>query len=97
MFLQEVKNVLKLVHENFVQHVKNNRGDRLKKDDDFLFNGDFWVGEEAVKHGLVDGINDVESYAKQHFGENVNIRRINRQKQSSLSSLFPSRGFGHAT
>ena len=36
------------IHQQFVQLVKQGRGDRLKGDDQLLFNGLFWTDEQAL-------------------------------------------------
>ena len=62
---------------------KARRAGRLTHNDDILFNGEFWAGQTAVDFGLVDGINDVYSFIKEEFGENVKIEHI-EHKQSWL-------------
>ena len=43
------------IHHQFIEWVKERRGSRLAGDRD-LFTGEFWVGDEALGLGLVDGI-----------------------------------------
>lgn len=47
--------MLNQVHEQFIDAVVKGRGDRLKQDQE-LFTGLIWSGEEALKLGLVDGL-----------------------------------------
>ena len=35
------------MHSHFIEHVKTSRGDRLKADDEKLFNGEYWTGDKA--------------------------------------------------
>jgi len=86
--VKKIKLLLGKIHNNFIQHVKENRGNRLRKDDEFLFNGDFWIGKDAADYGLVDGINDVDNYIRENFGKDVKVKRVNRQKQGGLGSIF---------
>lgn len=51
-FLQQILDEL---HTNFIEKVKEGRGDRLKIDD-LTFSGLFWTGEQAKARGLIDGI-----------------------------------------
>lgn len=78
-----IKKIQKDIHEHFVGTVKARRAGRLTQNDDILFNGEFWAGQTAVDFGLVDGINDVYSFIKEEFGENVKIEHI-EHKQSWL-------------
>ena len=47
------KQMLNIVHQQFINKVKQGRGDRLSNDPD-LFTGLFWSGEQAKELGLVD-------------------------------------------
>ena len=49
------ENVLNNTHQQFVTIVKEGRGDRLV-DDDQLFSGLIWNGEQALALGLIDGL-----------------------------------------
>lgn len=42
------------IHQQFIDRVKQGRGDRLKINDD-TFSGLFWTGIEAKEQGLIDG------------------------------------------
>ena len=53
--LEHVQGLLKNIHEQFIDVVKEGRGDRLKNDPR-LFTGLIWTGEESVELGLVDGL-----------------------------------------
>ncbi len=50
-----IKNMLNTIHQQFINVVKQGRGDRLK-DDPKIFSGLFWTGEESLKLGLIDGL-----------------------------------------
>ena len=50
------------IHQVFINHVRDNRGDRLAADDETLFNGQYWIAETGLKLGLVDGIDNIDSY-----------------------------------
>ncbi|BAW79614.1 peptidase S49 SppA [Candidatus Nitrosoglobus terrae] len=52
---QHIQKMLTNIHEQFIQKVKEGRGDRLK-DDPSLFSGLVWTGEEALTLGLIDGL-----------------------------------------
>lgn len=54
------------IHEHFKDVVKAGRKGKLKGTDEELFNGDIWVGDEAVKLGLADELGDLHSVAKSY-------------------------------
>ncbi len=52
---KKIDHVLETVHQHFIKFVTQGRKGKLHGDPKQLFSGDFWVGSEAVKLGLVDG------------------------------------------
>ena len=86
--VEKIKIILSQLHEHFIDYVKQQRGDKIKKDDKSLFNGDYWTGQEAVEYGLVDGIDDLYSYVKQNYGDDINIIRVNPTVKKGLAGLF---------
>lgn len=61
------QSVLDTTHEQFIQQVKNGRGDKLK-DDPKLFSGLIWTGEQALENGLVDGLGSTSYVARELVG-----------------------------
>ncbi|BDB24883.1 peptidase [Cupriavidus sp. TA19] len=55
--------MLKEIHEQFIDVVKEGRGDRLKDDPD-LFSGLFWSGERSIELGLADALGTADSVAR---------------------------------
>ena len=53
--IEHVQGLLKNIHEQFIDVVKEGRGERLKNDPR-LFTGLIWTGEESVELGLIDGL-----------------------------------------
>lgn len=51
------------VHQEFINNVKQGRGNRLKETPD-MFSGLFWNGEQALPMGLIDGYGDIYSLAR---------------------------------
>jgi len=60
--------VLENTHQQFISAVKQGRGDRLA-DDDRLFSGLVWSGEQALELGLVDGLGSTSWVAREVVGE----------------------------
>lgn len=58
-----IQGLLDEIHEQFIDAVRDGRGDRLS-DDDSLFSGLVWTGEEGVRLGLADEIGSVHDVAR---------------------------------
>jgi protease-4 len=58
--------MLDKVHAQFINAVKKGRGSRLNNDPD-LFSGRYWIGEDALPLGLIDGFASVDSLARDLF------------------------------
>ena len=63
-----VQELLKQVHQQFIDAVRLGRGDRLKENPDVLFSGLIWTGSESIKLGLVDGIGNDDFVARKVIG-----------------------------
>lgn len=64
-FWQEV---LATTHQQFIDDVKAGRGDRLA-DDERLFSGLIWTGEQALELGLVDRLGSLDGEARRLLEE----------------------------
>jgi signal peptide peptidase SppA len=84
--IQIIRNLLSSLHEHFIEHVKANRGDRLKADDKTLFNGEFWTGKKALELGLIDGIDTLDGYIQREYGDEVKVYRA--KMSGGLSDLL---------
>lgn len=65
---QRVQEMLDSIHTQFINVVKEGRGDRLKNDPQ-MFSGMFWSGEEALKLGLADKLGSAGYVAREVIGE----------------------------
>ena len=62
--------MLDTTHKQFINSVKQGRGDRLKdKEHPELFSGLVWSGEQALPLGLIDGLGNASSVARDVIGE----------------------------
>lgn len=59
--------VLENTHNQFIEYVRKGRGDRLVNDDK-LFSGLVWTGEQALGLGLVDGLGSASWVARELVG-----------------------------
>lgn len=75
---EDVERLKKLqveVHETFIELVKERRGAKLKDDPD-LFTGLFWSGKRSLELGLVDGLGDMRTVLRDHYGPKTELRLI---------------------
>ncbi len=59
------------IHEMFIGLVKKSRGKKLKGPEKTLFSGEFWVGEQALRYGLVDRLGDLRNVLRERYGKRV--------------------------
>ncbi|MEM8751665.1 MAG: S49 family peptidase [Pseudomonadota bacterium] len=82
--VERIKRLQSVIHQNFIAQVKDRRGDKLADAD--LFTGEVWVGAEAEKVGLIDGIGHLAPVMKARFGDKVDFRVVS-QKRGLLKRL----------
>ncbi|GAF58578.1 probable peptidase [Psychrobacter sp. JCM 18902] len=69
---KHVEKVLDNTHKHFINAVKEGRGDRLKNpEQNKLFSGLFWTGEQSIELGLADKKGSIASLEKQLELDNV--------------------------
>lgn len=79
--IERLKDLQRVIHGNFIDHVKTRRGARLVDKD--LFTGEIWVGEKAIEVGLVDGIAHLVPFMKDRFGDKVKFN-VQGQRKSLM-------------
>lgn len=84
-----IKKIQKEIHEHFIDTVKKRRGGKITQSDDIIFNGEFWSGQVALDYGLVDGLENMHSFIKNKYGDEVKVEYI-EQKQSWFKKRFMS-------
>jgi protease-4 len=62
------EDVLETTHRQFIDSVREGRGDRLAENDQ-LFSGLVWSGEQALELGLIDGLGSTSHVARQIVGQ----------------------------
>ena len=81
--VERLRGIQEVLHENFIEDVKERRGGRLKKED--LFTGRVWTGRDAVDNGLIDGIGTLIPKMQEIYGDEVKFRRYARRRQFPFS------------
>lgn len=74
--LKRLEEIQTNVHDFIKNMVKERRGERLKGTQKKVFSGDVWVGNEAVKLGLIDGIGEVRGVLREKYGKDVRLKLI---------------------
>jgi signal peptide peptidase SppA len=69
--IRRLKSLQEKIHADFIALVKRSRGKRISGSDKTLFNGEYWLAEQAMQHGLIDGIGDLRGTLQKRFGKNV--------------------------
>ncbi len=59
-----IETLLVDIHEQFINAVKDGRGDRLKESED-MFSGLIWTGEESLAMGMADGLGSSSYVARE--------------------------------
>lgn len=83
--LARLDDLLTQMHGVFIAHVQARRGTRLSTETD-LFDGRFWLGAEAVRLGLADGIGHAVPVLKARYGDKVRLRVFGQRR--SLAQRF---------
>lgn len=83
--VKRLSGIQKELHESFIDWVKERRGDKLDGNDKDLFEGQFWTGLKAKELGIIDGIEDAKSFAKEKFGDDIRFVESSAEKK-----LLPS-------
>lgn len=66
--VDHTRHLLETIHQQFINVVKQGRGDRLKGDDKALFNGLYWTGQQSLELGLIDGLGSSSQVARDVIG-----------------------------
>lgn len=61
------ESVLAVTHRQFIDQVRQGRGERLKETPD-TFSGYIWTGEQALASGLIDGLGSTDFVAREVVG-----------------------------
>ena len=76
-----LKSLQAQIHQQFIAHVTERRGGKLKGDHDDLFSGAFWTGATAVELGLIDGLADCRGLVTERFGGTTDLMTIEPKKR----------------
>ena len=79
--IDRLKKIQLELHADFIKVVEESRSKKLNANENGdLFTGEFWSGSKAKKLGLIDGIGNADEILKEKFGEDVVIKKFEKQK-----------------
>ena len=79
------------MHSDFINVVKSSRGSKLiDVEKNNTFTGEFWSGSSSLKLGLIDGIGNADEILKKKFGEDIVIKKLEKQKSFIAKKLSSS-------
>lgn len=84
---ERLERLMHRLHGHFIDLVQSRRGGKLSDDED-LFSGQVFTGDEAVENGLADELADVYSKLRERFGPHVRARLMPVPKGGPLSKLI---------
>ena len=89
--IERIKKSQLELHSDFIEVVKKSRGTKLKDPEkNNTFTGEFWSGSASMKLGLIDGIGNAEQILRQKFGEDIVIKKLEKQKSFIAKKLSSS-------
>jgi len=75
--VERLKTIQTSIHQQFIDHVKDRRSDKLnKRRYKDIFSGEIFLGEEALRLGLIDEIGTMDEVLRERFGKNARIKRL---------------------
>ncbi len=78
--VKKLKELQGKLHESFKDWVRERRAGKLKGDEKDLFEGAFWVSEQALEFGIIDAVGDVKSVCREEFGEDIKFTEFSPDK-----------------
>ena len=75
------------LHEVFKDWVRERRGERLTGPDKDIFEGQFWTASAAQELGIIDGLAEARSFAKEKFGDEIKFAEFGPEKKLVQSLL----------
>ena len=89
--IERIKRLQLDLHSDFIEVVKKSRGSKLKDPEkNNTFTGEFWSGTTSMKLGLIDGIGNAEQILREKFGEDIDIKKLEKQKSFIAKKLCSS-------
>lgn len=66
--VEHTQSILNDIHNQFIEVVKANRGEKVDYNNEDLFSGEYWTGRQSLPMGLIDGIATLSDAIDEEFG-----------------------------
>lgn len=86
--IDRLKTIQKDMHECFIGWVNQRRGDKLKGENKDLFEGQFWIAGTAQENGVIDGIESLQHFARDKYGDRVKLVNMTPDRRISLPGFL---------
>ncbi|WP_029030244.1 S49 family peptidase [Salinarimonas rosea] len=84
-----LRTIQERIFTGFKDLVRERRGDRLDlAQEEELFSGAFWAGEDARALGLVDGLGEIRTIMREKLGEKVRLRLVQPPRPGILAQVL---------
>ncbi len=89
--IERLKAVQKDVHDQFINTVKQRRGDKINGKDEELFSGNWYSGIGALERGLIDHFGELHHTCTQKYGDDVKFKhyKISKKGFSRFFTMLP--------
>jgi serine protease SohB len=78
--IARLKNIQRIIHEDFIELVRDRRGQKIEAAGKQLFTGEFWSGRQALELGLIDGMADIRTKMRELYGEKVRLKLVSGER-----------------
>ncbi|MGJ3265475.1 MAG: S49 family peptidase [Salinarimonas sp.] len=87
--IARLRTIQERIFAGFKDLVRTRRGEKLDlTQEDELFSGAFWAGEDARALGLVDGIGEIRTTLREKLGEKVRLRLVQPPRPGVLAQIL---------
>ena len=84
-----VRRLMDDIHARFKSWVRTRRGAKLTGDEAVVFDGSWFLGDQALALGLIDGLADLDTLVREIGGKGVRTRIFRPQRKRGLLSRIP--------
>jgi signal peptide peptidase SppA len=78
--IARLKNIQRIIHQDFIELVRDRRGKKIEAASEQLFTGEFWSGRQALELGLIDGVTDLRTKMRELYGEKVRLKLVSGER-----------------
>ncbi len=90
--LSRLRDLQENMHDSFKAWVRERREGKLNGSESELMEGAFWTGDDALAHGLIDGIGTCRGVMREKFGDDIKIVDLAPEKKWQIPFLPGAEG-----